>query len=218
MLERDRAYGLHSTFLNRIGDLLLQIESTYPSREDVTRNQILDACIQCIDTVPLSSLKFKHIVEGARLTRRTIYNYFKNRDDIIISAFQREGIAISRACAAEITRYDDPEEKFVQGFVWMHRNLPKNPVLNLLCKQDPVFLDLVGFPDLEVEMYGQLCFGEVFDQNPKLAQRAPEISELWTRNLMSFLTLPGAHKKTEEELELYVRQWLVPGLRMVLSE
>lgn len=191
----------------------ISYEGPYPSREEITRNRIMDGCIRGLQQHGLQGLKIKHIIEAAGVSRQSLYNHFRNRDEIIREAFNREGIRISARCAEEITRYPDIEDKFVYGMLWMYQQLPANPLLNLIVLHHEECMAIVGLGrHIPMESFGRLCFGAVLEEQPQLADQFAEISELWSRAVLSFLLFEGEEKKSLAQLEGFIRRRLVPGL------
>lgn len=183
----------------------------YPSREEITRDRLMDACILAIGQHGLSKLKIKHIVEISGVSRQTLYNYYKNREALIQEAFLREGIKLSEMVIQEIRRYTDLEDKFVKGWLFVYENLPQNPILNLLVDPESALYSIVGLSHYPFEYFGRLCFSEIFEEHPELLDDAADIGELWSRNLMSFLLMKD-DERSLDDIEAFVRKRLVPGL------
>lgn len=187
-------------------------QGPYPSREEVTRDRIMDACVRAIAGHGLEGLKLKHIIDQSGLSRQTIYNHYGNRNEIIQAAFTREGITVCQACADVIRPYDSAQEQFVKGFMFMFEALPANPVLRQIIDHHYEFLNVVGLDNYPLQQFGSQCFGEVFAASPRLAASAEEISDFWARSLLSTLLFSGSFEYGEGGLEGYVRRRLLPGL------
>lgn len=54
------------------------------------REEILQVFYELYETTDFSDINIKTISEKTRFTRATIYNYFKNIDEIFLSAYQKE--------------------------------------------------------------------------------------------------------------------------------
>ena len=54
------------------------------------RDEILEAFLTLYETENLNEITIKTVAEAASLTRATLYNYFKNIDEIFICAYQKE--------------------------------------------------------------------------------------------------------------------------------
>ena len=57
------------------------------------RQEILDAFLKLFCTRRFNEIHIKMISEETSFTRATIYNYFKNIDEIFVSAYQKEYVA-----------------------------------------------------------------------------------------------------------------------------
>ena len=57
------------------------------------RQEILDAFLKLFCARRFNEIHIKMISEETSFTRATIYNYFKNIDEIFVSAYQKEYIA-----------------------------------------------------------------------------------------------------------------------------
>lgn len=184
----------------------------FSPREQAMRDRIMDGCMQAIAEYGIESLKARHIIECSGVSRQTVYNHYPSHKAILQDTFAREGIRISLACADAIAQYPDVEDKFVKGMVFMYQQLPQNPVLNLIVQYHHGFLDAIGLAMMPLSEFGHLCFGEVFTENPQLADDIEEISELWARSVLSLLLFEEQERRKPAELEAYIRRRLVPGL------
>lgn len=176
------------------------------------RNKLMDAAISCMETLPLNKITIQHIAEKSGIVRQTVYNYFHNKNDLLAATFEREGLYMAIAMADWIRPFQDLEEKFVQGFVFVVENFAKNPILAKVIEPGSDFLITVGMTHYPFSAFGQLAYKDVFAEYPHLQAQSEEISELMTRNAMSFLSMPGQYQRSREELASYVRRRLIPGL------
>lgn len=185
---------------------------SYPSHEDILRKRLLDAGIACVQEYGIQKTSMRHIAEKSGIVRQTVYNYYGSKNELLAAAFQREGIQLALAIAAHIQSVDGIAEQFVEGFLYVIEHFPKNPILALVIEPGSTFLSTVGMAYYPFAPFGQLAFQPVFTAHPELAAQSEEMSELWTRNAMSFLTMPGPAPRSRAEMADYVRRRLVPGL------
>ncbi len=184
----------------------------YPSNEEIVRNKLMDAAITCLQDKGINKTTIRDIAQQSDIARQTVYNYYKNKNAILSAALEREGIKLAAAMAAEITQYHDVEEKFIRGFIYIVEYFPRNPILAQIIEPGNTFYGTVGMSNYPFATFGMLAFAEVFEEHPELAKDGEEISELWIRNVMSFLSMPGPQKKPRDELEGFIRRRLIPGL------
>ena len=186
----------------------------YPTPEELTRNRLLDAGIACLDRHGLKKTTMRLIAEESGIVRQTVYNYFQNKYDLLSAAFEREGLLLGEETARFIERFDSVDDKFVEGFLYIHDHFPRNPILANVLDPTQNFVARAGLSSVPFAVYGELVFKAVFEEHPYLKPHIEEISELWTRNVLSFLMLPGPRKKTRNELKQFVRRYLLPGIHL----
>jgi AcrR family transcriptional regulator len=184
----------------------------YPSHDELVRQRLMDAAIACVQDMGLAKVNMRQIAERAGLVRQTVYNYYPNKNRLLAEAFNREGVQFARAIADHIRHLDDAAAQLVAGFLYVVEHFPQNPILALVLEPGSDFLRQVGMSYYPFGPFGEIAFGEVFASHPALAAEAEEISEYWTRNALSFVTLRGATERSRDELADYVRRRLLPGL------
>jgi len=187
----------------------------YPSQEEITRDRIMDACALGLEQYDLQGLRIKHIIELSGLSKQTVYNHFKNRDEVLLGVFAREGARLSEACANEIRSCEAIDDKFVWGLIFIYEQLPRNPVLAQIISNHHEFLLVLGLQTIPMGRFGRLCFGEVVEEYPALAGEFEEIAEFWGRSVRSLLLFGTELERRRDALEDYVRRRLLPGLHLV---
>jgi AcrR family transcriptional regulator len=189
-----------------------EVSAPYPTIEEVTRNKLMDAGITCIQRIGFDKTTIKDIARESGIARQTVYNYYKNKSELIADAFRREGLKLAAQSASYVSDFDTAEEMFVQGFLYIYEHFPKNSVLALLLEPGNSFLQKVGMTYYPFEFFCLTAFAPIFARYPYLKESSEDISELWIRSVLSFLTMPSASEKTDKQLEQFVRKCLVPGL------
>lgn len=184
----------------------------YPTVEEITRNRVLDAGIRCLDRYGYKKTTISLIAEESGITRQTVYNYFRNKDELLSQAFLREGVRLGVATANYIERFDSVQDKFVGAFLFIYEHFPQNPILMRVLEPASDFYYTAGMSSFSFAEFGELVLADVFQQNDYLRANADSICELWIRSVLSFLTMPGQKTKTRAELETFVRMRLVPGI------
>lgn len=185
----------------------------YPSSEEIMRQRLMDGCLACLQKRDINKLSIRDIALETGIARQTVYKHFRNKNEILATTFRREGVNFGLQVADYIRDFNAVEDKFVHGFLYVVGNFPKNPILSLVVKPGSTFLADVGMKYFSFAEFGQLVYQQVFDKHPTLARQSEAISELWIRNSLSFIGMPGP-ERTPEELERFVRERLVPGLQL----
>ena len=84
--------------------------------------KILEAAVKVFAGKGFYNAKVAEIAREAGIADGTIYLYFKNKDDILISLFEEKINKIILRVQAEIQKIDDPVEK-LRKFIAMHLKL-----------------------------------------------------------------------------------------------
>ena len=175
------------------------------------RERLMDACISSIQANGVVKTSIRDIATEAGIARQTVYKHFSNKNAILAATFQREGMKFAAQVSAAIATSADVEEQFVEGFLFVVENFSRNPILAEVVTPGSTFLIDVGMRHFSFAEFGIAVFQEVFTTDPRLAENAEAISELWTRNALSFITMPGP-ERDREELRKFVRKFLIPCL------
>ena len=186
----------------------------YPSRKQVTRERLLDACVLSVAEHGLRNVKMNHIIEHSGLSRPSVYKYYKNKEAILVDAFTREVIRLSQGLANEMTKHQKLEDKFVYGLMYAYEVVPKNPMVRLIIEDNTEVRKLINADTQDPNVITELGFSEVVAEYPKLKKDIYEIYRYWQRSLLPLFLVPGEEIETRKTLEKYLRQRIVPGLRL----
>jgi len=188
----------------------------YPSREEINRNRLLDGCVMAVAEHGLAAVKMNHIIERSGLSRRTAYNYFQNKADIVRAAYLREGTRLFEATGREVSRYHNVEDVFVFSFLYVCLHLPQNPLLRTLIHQNHELMQSLNVTDQPTikTLLQDIDLGGVFSNYPDLLRDIYELSEYWVQTIASFLLFGIGKNKSPAEIERYIRKRFVPGLRL----
>jgi TetR/AcrR family transcriptional regulator, fatty acid metabolism regulator protein len=86
------------------------------------RDRILEAAVVVFARKGFHHARISEIAAEAGVASGTIYLYFKNKDDILISVFEESLDRITRELAAELAAIDDPRRK-LRHFISRHLGL-----------------------------------------------------------------------------------------------
>lgn len=172
----------------------------------------MDAAIGCMNEKGIDKTRIGDIASVLGISRQTIYNYFENKNRLFEAIFSREAITLARSIADHIGQYDALEDKFTQAFVYAIKAFPENTVLCHVITSGGQYLQEVGHSREQMQAFGVLVLGDVFEQHPHLQQDSLEICEFLSRNIISFLLMPDPHPRSGKDLEGYVRRRLLPGI------
>ena len=186
----------------------------YPSRKEVTRERLLDACVLSVAEYGLRNVKMNHIIEHSELSRPSVYKYYKNKEAVLVDAFSREVIRLSQGLAHEMAKHRKLEDKFVYGLMYAYEVVPKNPMVRLIIGDNTEIRKFINADTLDPNVITELGFSEVVAEYPKLKKDIYAIYRYWQRSLLPLFLVPGEELETPKTLEKYLRQRIVPGLRL----
>lgn len=182
-----------------------------------TRELILDAAIACFEELGIRQCNMVDIAERAGIGRSTLYRHFPKLEDVIAQAIIRdigELIVLNSEMTARFTEIDDI---IVESFVFILRELPKRPVLNLLFKQDPELVQHLSLEDESFNELGAEFSAKSFAQARKEGRLREGVThdeyvEWSTRILISLAGTPYQYHSDNSRIRLYLQRFLIPSL------
>ena len=96
-------------------------------QQDDGRKAILDAAVKCFEKNDINATTIDEIAKAASITRRTVYHYFKSKNDILEAAVEQH------ACDTIDQMMDDlPDDKsfadlIVASIVYLIEKIPSEP-------------------------------------------------------------------------------------------
>lgn len=172
----------------------------------------MDAAILCMKDKGMDKTRIGDIARELGISRQTIYNYFENKTQLFNAIFSREAFSLAQSIADYIDRYDSLDDKFTQAILFAIDAFPQNTVLAHVITSGGQYLQEVGHSREQMQAFGVLVLGKVFEQYPALQKESLEICEFLSRNIISFLLMPDPQPRSKQELEGYVRRRVLPGL------
>jgi AcrR family transcriptional regulator len=194
--------------------------ATRTSDRDPTSERILDAAQQRFLLAGIRRTTMDDIAEAAGLGRATLYRRFAGRDDIVLATIAREFERFAHAVEEQMHAFDDPRDRFIEGFVAIVHAAHTHPLLSRLLEVDP---DLV-LPFLTRQGGVILSFNRTFlADHLRTGQRygviredldPDEVAELSVRVCHSLLLTPGGliDAGDRERLRSVARRYLAPIL------
>jgi len=92
------------------------------AKSNTKHDRIIDAAVKTFAKKGFFNSKVSEIAREARVADGTIYLYFKNKDDILISLFEEKMDIIIKRLKATLAKEKDPVKK-LKYFITLHLNL-----------------------------------------------------------------------------------------------
>jgi AcrR family transcriptional regulator len=181
-----------------------------PVGEGEARDRLMDAAIRCVRRFGRDKTSVGDIAEEARVTRPTVYAYFKDRDEILTLAQYRAAALLSTRLFERLDRFAAPADRAVEAMLFFLRELPADPTLGLLFS--PGGLDTEGIFAPRARAFVRAVVERVLAGRRLPPRDVDEIGEILIRFLFSFLLLEEAEPRDDAALRAFLHRRLVPAL------
>lgn len=178
---------------------------------DDTKRKLLKGAITCVTRWGIEKTSLNDIAREAGCARQTVYNYYKNRDAVIIAAMVEAAAEFSDKLIEHIETFDTPGDKAVEAIMYTLHQVPNEPYLQLIT--DPKLTPLFN----SEMFYSELCLGTItktasycVKDIPELVEQSEEIGEVMTRFFLSLILIKSPKK--DDEMRAFLRRRLLPGL------
>lgn len=192
-----------------------------PESDDSAESRILDAALVQFEQVGVKKTTIEDIARRAGVDRVTVYRRVGSRDDVVEAVFNREITRVLGDLSAIPDRHDTVEGLVADIFVTIIGRWRTHPLVNKLLVLEPERV----LPSLTTD--GAPIFTMSILATEQLLRQAigkgllPEVDDLLTRAeiacrvVHSLILAPGGPVAldTEDELDAFARQYLVPIIR-----
>jgi AcrR family transcriptional regulator len=188
-----------------------------PVSDTEARSRLVDAARRCFERFGFEKTSLSDVATEAGVTRRTVYRYFDNTDELLRAAFALAAGGIVERMVTHARNSRNPGERIVDAMVFLCREIPADPQLGPLFSpgRDGARAGISSAVATEVS-HGALRAVVEAGPNEEGSQLTPreveELTELILRLLQSFLTDPGPRARSEAELRAFFRRWLLPAI------
>jgi AcrR family transcriptional regulator len=184
------------------------------------REQILDAALRCYAREGVIKTTVEHVAREAKVSRTTVYRYFKNRDEVLSAVVLHESMQILQAMQTQLAHIDDLVEFLVEGMVYCLIEAPKMPLYPYgFGEEGAVLTSRLSISSEEVLTLGiELIrpFYEMAQQRGVLRESVEPVSlvEWVVRLLLSYMVAPSPNIKSADDYRELFYRYLAPALRV----
>lgn len=183
------------------------------SNADKTRLRIYAGVIECVEKWGLEKTTLNDIAKAAGCSRRTLYNYFSNKTEVMAAALDDAGRDFMERVKEHALQYEDPSDSLTEAVVFTVISLPREPFLKVMTDSHffMTFLEEFFESDLSrerVEAVTRVCLRNA----PELLSQVEEIGEVTSRFVISSLMARRGVQRSESELKDFFRRRFLPGL------
>lgn len=184
---------------------------------DYAEEKLIAAARSCYKKLGVTNTKVEDVARQAKVSRSTVYRYFKNRDEILTGVVIHDALQISRMMMEQLGHIDCFGEFITEAILLSLREAPKSPAyqlliaaetktINRLCISSQEFAAMIT--DLLIRNYERAqANGELRD-----GIQLPHLVEWLARVLMSYLTTPSPLLQNEEDIRALLETFLLPAI------
>jgi AcrR family transcriptional regulator len=190
-----------------------------PADEDAARARLVDAADACFARVGFAKTTVENVADEAKVSRGTVYRYFKNRTELIAAVVLRDAedfvgeLERQAASSADSGSPEDAVAAMAAGLVAAIRNGQRDERLGAALTVDAA--GLVGLSELLFDPMVALVRRLLEPVEAEGLLRAEvdldDAAEWILRVAASFCLIPQP-ERTDDELAAYLSRYLVSGL------
>jgi AcrR family transcriptional regulator len=184
------------------------------------REQILDAALRCYASEGVIKTTVEHVAREAKVSRTTVYRYFKNRDEVLSAVVLRESMQILQAMQLQLAHIDDLVEFLVEGMVYCLVEAPKMPLYPYgFGEEGAVLTSRLSISSQEVLALGLEIIRPFYEramQRGVLRASVEPVSlvEWVVRMLLSYMVTASPHITSADDYRALFYRYLAPALRI----
>jgi AcrR family transcriptional regulator len=186
-----------------------------PGDDAEARQRIVDAAVRVIERRGPADATLSDVAEDLGITRRTVYRYFANTDELFLAAAD---VALSGFVAGVKTiigSFDDVSENLVEIVAYIIERLPDEPMLKLLLDNDRSnqFSRQLLRPAVIARCRVILQHSRIdWSALGYTESEIDELIEFMLRMIQSMVVAPPEPPRSPLELRRYLRRWMAPAL------
>lgn len=123
---------------------------------DFAREHILDAAFRCYSSRSVMKTTVEHIAREAKVTRTTIYRYFKNRDEVLTAVVTRESGRLVQWLIQQCGDIENFGEFVIQALSSVVLGISRFPMFGLMLSESDVLVTrlCMGSDDIRAVVMG----------------------------------------------------------------
>ena len=179
---------------------------------------MLNAAESCLVRFGLAKTTIEDVAGAAGLSRATVYRQFKNRDGLLLALAARDADRTAAEAELFLEQFEDIGTSLIEGMLFCLREIPKRPVLSqFLAPQEFGAASRMVLTSERMLAIGAEMLRPMFEpaRQEGLLQQDLDLDALieWVvRILISYIAVPGPATRTEEDLRLLLRGFLLPAV------
>ncbi len=182
------------------------------------RDRLIDAAEASLLSRGLAGTTMEEVARAAQVSRMTLYRHFPNKEELFLAVLLRDGERIVTKLRKHLARVEEVDTWIVEGMLFCIRELPKRPIHQMLFAPEAAGLT-AAFTLSSKQLFG---IGEAFVRpilEPARAQGllrdeldTQDILEWIIRIVLSYLTVPGPKRRSQQATRELLRACFLPGI------
>jgi len=178
------------------------------------RQRILDAAQRCIERWGPVKTSMEDIATEAGVSRRTVYQYFATREDLITALAVQLGNRFGQRLLSQVSDLDSAAERLVEYALLAIQEYPREPVLSQLSPAGAIGGELSGIfaRDESAATYRDI-FTTLLGEHGRAAS-IDDGAEILIRFIHSLTFVPGPRQRSGAQLRELLKRHMVPALAL----
>lgn len=187
-----------------------------PADDEAAVRRIVEATVVRVQANGAAGTTMSAIAEDLGITRRTLYRYFANIDELFRAVARQAFVTYEARLGQATAEISDPAEYAIEAVAWIVETLPGEPLLTLLLEvgHTDTFTESMMAPEVIANCREFLLLRRVdWNTVAPTEQAMSELVEFLLRLIQSLVIAPPQPARTGPELRAFLRRWLEPALR-----
>jgi len=172
--------------------------------EAPTRQLIVEAALRCILKYSIEKSGISSIAAEAGLTRATVYSYFSTKEEVLHAALMQVVSEFVIKLIRHLDRFEGAEARLLEALVYICVEIPKDR-----------YLRVIADPHMAAQLYNKTLtsaegvairldlLGMIVRGDPAYVGSLEILCEIYTRMVVSVLTMKEQQKKEPQELRIF---------------
>jgi AcrR family transcriptional regulator len=187
-----------------------------PAASDDMRARLIDAAEHCYGGLGVNATNMADIAAHAEITRRTVYRYFANREEMLDAVVRREVARFWDSFHATQKRFDDLGRYLVEALIFTLKHAPTTRSHRFLFNEEVLpLVNRMYIDNRQHTLERVAVLRIIYENNLQRGGIRPKLDlimlcEWFNRLAVSYLAAPSPFYRSEKELRALFRAMLLP--------
>lgn len=183
---------------------------------EYAREHILEAALRCYMREGVVKTTVEHVAREAKISRTTVYRYFKNRDEVLTAVVLSEANIVIKRLKTRLDKINSLGDVLVEAVMFGLEIAPEMPLYPLAFgPEGSALTSRLCFSSSELYSLGERVFRSHFDRALNNGEIPADtdiyaMMEWLVRMLMSYMSTPSVVMQEPEKLRRQLQIFLRP--------